>query len=568
MGRFSLRGYDRIFEMVRQPLRAYLLSRRVTSLASADAALREFGEEVTLSDEHVQGIRLFTAATPLSRPPWASYVERVVGRELLLPANASSGALLLVPAESPPGVQRVVAFVFGVSGQHFLKRSRVEHGFGLRCALNACFPRMARVSALTALRSIDSKAFGEVALDTRQLASSQVGFEVFGMNIQTDLLRAIVGRPANENAWGLSVSGKDSFGFSVPAGKSLHRVARDLLRLWQGKDYRKLFPWVDNIQPVRDDRLIDELEEATVEAVRRLELDVLGPEELDLPRVSYYRIKGDSRVNQRQFLDLEHYVNRVGRDEIALDHLKQDWIASYDDDGRQIERKSVFECLAGDLSHAGNSYVIADGEFYAVDRDFIRTLDRFIDEIPVYSGLPAAQLGEDEDAYNRRAAQDPGLVLLDTRTIALNGRTTPVEPCDLFARTGTFIHVKRHVRSSTLSHLFSQGAVAAELVATNDDFRNALRDLIRTVESERKVADPAYQVGAYSVLADDRPPSFSRKVVFAIIARWDGRPAANVLPFFSKVNLRQRAIELERLGFTTALGKIDYPRTLARPQRA
>lgn len=41
--------------------------------------------------------------------------------------------------------------------------------------------------------------------------------------------------------------------------------------------------------------------------------------------------------------------------------------------------------------------------------------------------------------------------------------------------------------------------------------------------------------------------------------RWNGRPASKVLPFFSKVNLRQRTIELERLGFSTALAMIDYP---------
>jgi uncharacterized protein (TIGR04141 family) len=551
--------------MVRQPLRAYLLSRRVTSLADADQALREFGGEVTLPDDVAERFRLFSAATAPSRPPWAGYLASVVGRELELPANASTGALLLVPAESPPGVERVIAFVFGVSGQHFLKRSWIEHGFGLRCALNACFPRKVSANALTALRSIDSKAFGEVALDTRQLASSQVGFEVFGMNIQTDLLRAIVGRPVDDNIWGLSVSGKDSFSFSAPVGSSLHSVAKRLLRLWQAKDYRKLFPWVDNIQPVRDDELINELEAAAVEAVLRAELDLVGPEELDLPRVSYYRFRGDLRVNKREFLDLGQYVARVGAD-ISVARLKQDWIASYDDDAHMLDSKSVFECLAGDLELAGATYVIADGEFYSVDRDLLRDLDRFVDHLPAYSGLPEAQLGEGEPAYNTRAANDPDILLLDTRNITLDTRTTPVEPCDLLTRAGAFIHVKRHVRSSTLSHLFSQGTVAADLVANNDDFRTALRNLIQVVETERLASDPNYLIGMDSLIPQSRPAAFSHQVVFAVITRWGGRPATTVLPFFSKVNLRQRATELERLGFTTALAKIDYtPQAAPRP---
>lgn len=480
-------------------------------------------------------------------------------RDVPMPHNAANGAVLLVQATTPKGTKRVVAFTFGTAGQHVLHRSWIEHGFGLRCALNACFPRIAPTDTLPSLRSIDSKAFDEVALDTRQLASRQVDFEVFGMNVQTDLLRAMVGRPFDNRTWGLSVRGRDSFGFSVLPGANLHTVSRTLLALWEATDYRDRFPWVDNIKPVRDEELVASLEEACVDAVRRLKLDLVGPEELDLANVSYYRIRNDPRANQRDFLDLKSYVDRLKRDgDLNITRLKNDWIESHDADGRPIIRKSVFECLAGDLRYEGKTFVIADGEFYEVDRDFMRALDRFIDDLPIHTGLPDGRLREDEKTYNMRAAQSPDIVLLDRNTVTIDGQASPIEPCDLLSRKGQLIHIKRHVRSSTLSHLFSQGVVAAELFATNDNFRAKLRELVSSLERERARTDSTYVVGVHSLITDTPPARNAHDVVFGIIANWAGRQASDVLPFFSKLNLRQRSVELERLGFGVALAKINY----------
>jgi uncharacterized protein (TIGR04141 family) len=543
--------------MARQPLTAYLLGHRVTSLDNADIALREIGEELDVPENFDLAARLFVTTSPPIRPPWTAYLESVVNREVPLPLNSANGAILLVQGQTPADQARVVAFVFGGVGQHLLKRSWIEHGFGLRCALNACFPRNMPASALQSLRSIDSKAFDEVALDTRQLASRQVGFEVFGMNIRTDLLRAVLGSPVDDRAWGSRVRGHDSFSFSAVPGTSVNGITRRLLRLWHAVDYRAHFSWIDNIKPVKDDDLISTLEEVVVDAVRALRIDLVGPEELDLDRTRYYRIRGDVRVNQRFSLDLRSYRDRVGRENITIDRLKQDWIKSYDDDDQVVGQKAVFECLAGDLTLDNRTYVIADGEFYVVDRDFLRELDRDVGQLPFHVGMPNARLGEPEDAYNVRAAASPDRVLVDTKTIRLQGRTTPVEPCDLYSRNGAFIHVKRHVRSSTLSHLFSQGAVSGELLMTSETFRSELRTLLDSIEAERRRVDRDYRSGLVGTITLEPPARYAHEVVFAIIARWRDRPASVVLPFFSKLNLRQRSDELNRLGLKVSLARVE-----------
>lgn len=547
--------------MARQPLTAHLLSKRITALRDADSALRDPEAEVDLPASDVLRMRLFVSRSRATLPPWAAYLEGAVNRSLDLPENSSVGAAILVEAKTPAGESRVVAFTFGIAGHQLLKRGWYERGFGLRCALNACFPKDLPATALSSLRSIDSKTFDEVALDTRQLASRQVDFDVFGMNIQTDLLRAILGRPAREELWGSRVSGRDSFLFSAFHSAQLARVARDLLRLWVAIDYQKHFPWVDNIKPVEDEDLVAVLEDAVAEAVKAGKLDLVEPEELDVRDTRYYRLKGDKRINQRFVLELRSYLKHIGgKDEVSLPRLRADWVKSYDDQGLVVDEKPVFDCLAGELVVGGVTYVIADGAFYEVDRNFMRRLDGDIRSLPLYVGLPPSQLAESEADYNERVAEASGdFVLLDRQTLTLQGRTTPVEPCDLLSRGGAFIHVKRHVRSSTLSHLFSQGSVSGELLVSDASYRSDLRDLVRTLEDDRAARDPAFQVGVYECISPDAAERFAHEVVFAIITRWKGRKPVDVLPFFSKLNLRQRAETLTRLGFRVSIATVDHP---------
>ncbi|MFY0578048.1 DUF6119 family protein [Cystobacter fuscus] len=53
-----------------------------------------------------------------------------------------------------------------------------------------------------------------------------------------------------------------------------------------------------------------------------------------------------------------------------------------------------------------------------------------------------------------------------------------MEACDLFSASGQFIHVKRKLRSSSLSHLFSQGTVAAETFLGDEKFRKDVKKAV------------------------------------------------------------------------------------------
>jgi len=92
---------------------------------------------------------------------------------------------------------------------------------------------------------------------------------------------------------------------------------------------------------------------------------------------------------------------------------------------------------------------------------------------------------------------------------------------------------------------------------TNDTFRSELRNLRQEIETARRQLEPHFVPGLFETISIDPPPRHTHEVVFAIIAPWRNRRPSTALPFFSKLNLRQRADELNRLGLRVSIAQIN-----------
>src|SRR5690606_19414169 len=123
--------------------------------------------------------------------------------------------------------------------------------------------------------------------------------------------------------------------------------------------------------------------------------------------------------------------------------------------------------------------------------------------------------------------------------IRYGGGASQIEFCDLFVRKRTMLHVKRYGGSSVLSHLFAQGVVSATLFLQDPEFRRGIR---QTLPRAHRAAVP-----------ERRPRVEHFEVGFAIVSR---SPGGLVLPFFSKVNLRNAARTLAGFGYRVTLTKI------------
>jgi uncharacterized protein (TIGR04141 family) len=156
---------------------------------------------------------------------------------------------------------------------------------------------------------------------------------------------------------------------------------------------------------------------------------------------------------------------------------------------------------------------------------------------------------EKEEDYNARASAELDCYLLDKKLIKSNKTTTAIELCDLLTHDRKMIHVKhRKGGSAGLSHLFSQGSVAAEVLLGDRDFRKEARKVLGRVNRNARDLVPL-----------DGIRSSDYEVVFLILG--DGSTSIKAtLPFFSKVNLSRAYENLAQRGFSVKIGgaeKVD-----------
>jgi uncharacterized protein (TIGR04141 family) len=119
------------------------------------------------------------------------------------------------------------------------------------------------------------------------------------------------------------------------------------------------------------------------------------------------------------------------------------------------------------------------------------------------------------------------------------------EACDLLdIGAKKFIHVKKSSRqSSVLSHFFKQGSNAARLLKTIPDARRALTDEVRAVTNKVTASSLKNALG-------DLLTGWTVEFHIADAPRPNG---SFMIPFFSRITLRDEARNLRAMGFKVAV---------------
>ena len=201
-------------------------------------------------------------------------------------------------------------------------------------------------------------------------------------------------------------------------------------------------------------------------------------------------------------------------------------------------------------------YALSAGQWYAVSASFADDVLQFAASLPELDLLlPPAATGTPEEDYNQTAAAIVGALCLDRQLIP-SPTGDRIELCDLLTAKKQLIHVKKRGSSSTLSHLFAQGLISAELLARDGEFRNRARETVSALD------------GLFGdVMPDQRPERDTWEVGFVIISR-SKRDTPLTLPFFSLVNLRSAALRLQDLGYKVAVRLVEEsgsPQSVTHP---
>ncbi len=492
----------------------------------------------------IEGV-FYYEARPASPPAWLSYVQPLLATSPQRLLSSSASGLLVLKAS-----ERLFAFTFGY-GRSFLDLSKVEHRFGLRVALNRIDPSQ--------IRSLDTKTFEDMVVTKNTQVSKSSELPTFGVDISRDILRAVTGEPRDKSL-AKRLSGSNALVVNVDtASTDLPTLCSELLSAYQEDSYLDHFTWIDQLALVVEPDVLTALDQQLVDQLRvgdTASTHIAMPEAIGWEDIDCFKIHG-TRDTEYDDLDLDDYVTQLAERcaEITIERLKSRRVSvrfsrSSDFDARW----SVHQCLISEQRLDSKLHVLIEGRWFVVSESLVSEVDQFAASVsPSSLALLDARPGEVEKAYNERLAAAPGseLLLLDAQVRRPGGASSGIELCDLVTADGAFVHVKRKSRSSTLSHLFAQGTVAATTFLQDGVFRDQIRGVIE------RTAAPNTQATWLDLVPDSsHQVDRSRYSVSYVVIANSSRQDNDWLPFFSKLNLMQHGRQLRNLGFAVHLNRV------------
>lgn len=509
-------------------------------------------DERKIHSEEINGVGTFYYKISHSTKP--EWVEQFFNGKLRCREKfkvATAAGVLLVTRHYEGDGDRTFAITFG-SGRYLLCDNVTEERFGLKIALNSI--------EYKSLRSMDYNKMEGVPSLVRNQVSRPTGIENFDINTQVNLLRSITGTlPDTPDAVGSLMTGADSLAIST--SMSVDNVTRkldSLYGLYKSDVYKQHFAWVDNISAIADQTVIRALDQELLAKINQRVFENVWlalPSIVEWTNIDHLKYSGRNR-NQHPDVVLSEAVTELygERNDIRPFELKIANIKAYDNGGTLYKEWSLYKCLNVEIIYQEKLYVLNDGSWYQVDRNFYESVERVYNDIGssginFISWRPRFEEGkekfEKEKIYNERLADsDTSLCNMDRDLVYLNGNQDKIEFCDVFSNTGQIIHVKRKGGSELIGHLLNQGYVSATLMLT-EEFRNKLNAKLK--ESNKD----AWMVEQYSRDFDANRYS----IVYGVLC--NDNEARVKLPFFSKVILKEVVTALRNFGFRVYLDRIN-----------
>ncbi len=517
----------------RAPVR--LLTLFLAKAGAEKAELLDRRKKPEATEVRVGGKRIGTLYSRPSEgrhPNWVRFFgDAIDPTELRLWTNSAAAALVLAVDG------RHVAVTFGY-GRYLLNPVAFESTFGLRTTLN-CIDH-------DTIRSIDRKTFEGVTTHVREQASKVTSLAGFGLNVERDLLRAVVGTP-HDTALDSRLSGMDALSTSVRVNlDGLLALARTYVAKSEDVHYKSEYPWIDNISEVRDKAVVAELEKTVLARLKQGDFSRMWlavPDLMDWQDVAGFRYSKSERTPMVGDIHLESYTAQL-RDlpGLTTERLRRHRVTALSaTTGRPLNQWSLHSCIYAEVDHVHGTHLLNNGAWYAVDRDFVQRIDEVVDAIPELPlGFPGYKDGEAEAKYNRRLAKTlSNATLMDQKNIMYGGGKSRIEFCDVYTGAKQMIHVKRYSGSAVLSHLFAQGAVAGAALVSDASFR---KELNKKLPAAFRLKDPLR-----------RPQARHYNVGYVIASASANRLK---LPFFSRVTLRNAVRQLSAFGYEVTVNKI------------
>lgn len=522
----------------------YLLKKGFNS----DNALKDDHSLVPMEETETNlpdNAKMFIADNQRTSPWWKAYwgIRQTLNEE-------RKGAIVFIIIED-----RCMALTYG-SAYHQLKDYAYEYDFGLRTTLNALDPK--KIKSTDILQPESAK---------RQRIQVPVAAELsyFDFLYDENIIKRLTGAVKEEyrNLFN-SITGGSSLRFSsaVPPDK-ITVLCQTLLKIYIKEDYKKSFPDIQNVKPVKDPETIHKLDDillnAFAENSEKLMLTI--PIIIDFDKAFSVKYLGEGSSNYvYEDVTIDGYKEYLDDKHVSISNVKKLYnhrIVLIDENGDNMSEFSIYKSIIFECELDNNIYHLCDGDWFLIEKDLIKKLKSFIDpycneDIDFLTAYENVDGENNEGKYNKNIGDNnDAIICLDKKNIAPTGQTS-VEPCDLItiknrADDGDFIylvHIKISTCSASLSHLFNQGVNSVELLKLEKESSMKLKDLVANkTEYVELINKEKYCV------------------VFGIITDKNREGKSNNLPIFSRISLMRALKSLKLMSVPCVVFFIDNKST-------
>lgn len=521
-------------------LTIYLIRDSVVDFESVIPARLREGISAYVPLEHSRELgfpcQAYVQANKPSPPKWTPWLASAFDVNVLDLQNQSNSFVLLLKAGG-----RIFAVSFGY-GFNAVDRSLVEADFGLKVTLNEVNPKE--------LDTLDTRTIDRVTRQRRTHLNVGQPVDEFDISVDVDWIRSVSGKPVT-TALAKKLAGSDSLKITWEATiEKLGEHCEKLLEIYRKDTYRSSFGFIDHLRPIKSsDPAIPVLEDKLQKLLQSRDDTMIAVAYPEIPdeRIEEWVLRHGRARASCQELDIREVYRFFDENrDVSVDAHKVRVLGIDAEEGALTQKATLHRYLVAQVEHDGATYILSLDQWFKTDTDYVKRIRERVREITSASAslqaslaLPKWMRNQKEDAYNKMAGGLKNWLILDRDIFTVGDRYAKIEVCDLLTPDREFIHVKDMKDSATLSHLFAQGCVSAELLKLVPDHESGVKGRF----------EDHYGVGKYDAATSPR-------VVYGIATPKPG-DLADSLFFFSVVNLLQHVDRIRLAGFNVALCRIE-----------
>ncbi|MBB1386376.1 TIGR04141 family sporadically distributed protein [Pseudoalteromonas sp. SG45-5] len=436
---------------------------------------------------------------------------------------------------------RYMIFTFGY-GRALINKSSIERGFGLKVSMNLGDPKQ--------LKSVDKSVLERVARNTRSQVLTNSGIQDFDFEFDHEILKSITAIVSGDDDLLEMVSGNDSVSLYTDVEfEKFPSIAQRLIDAYLSDEYKKLYPWADFIGLETDPAVLESLENILVQ--KFIDNDIEGfwlapPQVIDYEDFSGFAypacFKRNGHTALHPEMDLKVFLQEAkfkNIEQLSISTLKSKYIFLINGAGNTLDKFRMYDALNGEFSLEEQKYILNDGRWYHIKKSFAEEVTNYFDSLPRWDGLENKHYKDlRECCYLTRIADEEEIAVLDQHWVRNKEIKQNYEFCDLMTQCNRLIHVKHYGGSNVFSHLFAQATNGVEMLLNSPEVIPQIQEHLENtyISFDFDITEPRKHI-----------------IVLAVIQQKGGDLH---LPFFSKVNLRHHARNIQNKGFTVELAKI------------